>query len=182
MLTLTAAWCQAVEDSEGRVPAGGRMRAIGAQWDGNGRRVASPASRVLGPGRICGTMLSVMRADRFWEKLDDLVAACDLVIDRPRGTLHPRYGFAYPLDYGYLAGTRTGDGEGIDVWAGSLPEKTVTGLVCTVDAGKGDAEVKLLLGCTPQERYEALAAHNRGAQAGILVERPELVVPGDPNT
>jgi inorganic pyrophosphatase len=121
----------------------------------------------------CGTMHVVMENSTFWQELDRLVAGCDLVIDRPRGTPHPRYpALIYPLDYGYLDGTRSGDGDGIDVWIGSLPERRVTAVVCTVDVDKRDAEIKILLGCTPQEVQQVLAAHNSGAQAGLLVERP----------
>jgi len=114
-----------------------------------------------------------MQDDHFWAKLDELVAACTLRIDRPRGSPHPRYpDWVYPLDYGYLEGTRSADGGGIDVWVGSLAEKTVTALVCTVDMVKRDSEVKILLGCTPQEAQEILDFHNDGLQVGILVERP----------
>jgi inorganic pyrophosphatase len=113
-----------------------------------------------------------MSDDDFWCKLDQLVAACQLKIDRPKGSTHPRYpAFIYPLDYGYLAGTRSGDGDGIDVWLGSLPERTVTGVICSVEVEQRDAEVKILLGCTPQEAREILKTHNVGAQAAILVER-----------
>ncbi len=113
-----------------------------------------------------------MHESSFWRKLDELVATCALVIDRPRGLSHPRYRFAYPLDYGYLEGTRSADGDGIDVWLGSLPDRTVTGVICTVDLSKRDAELKILLGCTLEEAKAILAIHNTGAQAGILVERP----------
>lgn len=35
----------------------------------------------------------------FWASLDALVRRCPLVIDRPRGSAHPRYpDFIYPLD------------------------------------------------------------------------------------
>ena len=109
----------------------------------------------------------------FWHGLDLLVASCRLKIDRPKGTSHPRFSaFLYPLDYGYLESTRTGDGEGIDVWVGTLPEKRVTGIVCTVDVEQRDAEIKILLGCTPREATEILQSHNAGTQSAILVERP----------
>lgn len=109
----------------------------------------------------------------FWQALDTLVATSQLVLDRPRGTAHPRYPeFRYPYDYGYLAETRSGDGDGIDVWIGSLPERTITGLVYTVDLLKRDAEMKLLLGCT-QEESEAIAAlHVHGDQSAMLIRRP----------
>ncbi len=113
-----------------------------------------------------------MQDDEFWRKLDNLVAACPLKIDRPQGSAHPRYhAVIYPFDYGYLEGTRSGDGDGVDVWVGSLPEGRVTGVVCTVDAKKRDVEVKILLGCTPEETREIVRFHNAGTQAALWVAK-----------
>lgn len=109
----------------------------------------------------------------FWQQLDLLVSTSTLIIDRPRGSPHPRYpSWRYPLDYGYLRGTRSPDGDGIDVWIGSLAGARVTGIIVTVDLDKRDGEFKLLLGCTTGDARTALDAHNRGLQAGILVTRP----------
>ncbi len=109
----------------------------------------------------------------FWEALEGLVAANGMVIDRAAHTAHPRFtDKIYPLDYGYIPGTSSGDGEGIDAWRGSLPEPTLAAIVCTVDQVKRDTEIKLLLGCTPQECAQVLAFHNDGFQSAILVERP----------
>src|SRR5579872_4585496 len=109
----------------------------------------------------------------FWQALDTLVASSKLVLDRPRGTAHPRYPeFRYPYDYGYLAETRSGDGHGIDVWIGSLPERTITGVIYTVDLHKRDAEMKLLLGCMQEEAEAIVALHARGDQSAMLVRRP----------
>jgi inorganic pyrophosphatase len=95
-------------------------------------------------------------ASDFWEYLDRLVADTRLVIDRPRGSHHPRYpSIVYPVDYGYLEGTTTVDGAGLDVWAGTLPQKNLTALVLTVDLHKRDVEIKLLLGCTGAERRQS---------------------------
>jgi inorganic pyrophosphatase len=120
-----------------------------------------------------------MRVDaHFWHVLEKLAAASTIVIDRPRGSSHPRYaGLIYPLDYGYLEGTRSGDGAGIDVWIGSLPTKRVTGVIISVDAEKRDAEVKVLISCTHVEAEVILAFHNDGEQGAILVEREEEQLP-----
>lgn len=65
---------------------------------------------------------------------------------------HPRHPeMVYPLDYGYLQGTTTGDGSLIDVWLGSRGDTAVMAIACTVDLLKRDAELKLLLGCTEDE-------------------------------
>jgi inorganic pyrophosphatase len=109
----------------------------------------------------------------FWLYLDQLVTTSSLIIDRPQVSAHPHYpDFIYPYDYGYLAGTQAADGGGIDVWQGSLPEKRVTAVICTVDMHKRDTEIKILLGCTPQEAQDILKTHNSGPMAGLLIERP----------
>jgi inorganic pyrophosphatase len=113
-----------------------------------------------------------MKESGFWLKLDTLVSTSEMIVDRPIGSPHPRYAsLSYPLDYGYLRGTRAGDGEGIDVWIGSAPEWGVTGIICTVELERRDAEVKILLGCTPDEARIALSVHNVGSQSAVLLER-----------
>ena len=113
-----------------------------------------------------------MAGSEFWLALDQLVATSNSIVDRPKGSPHPRHpSFRYPMDYGYLQGTRSPDGDGIDAWIGSLTDASVTGIIVTVDLDKRDAEFKLLLGCTAEEAQIALAVHNRGSQAGVLIER-----------
>ena len=89
----------------------------------------------------------------FWEYLQKIVDDSKIVIDRPKGTHHPDYpdAPAYPLDYGYLEGSFSMDGEGIDCFLGSLNNKTVTGILCTVDILKNDSEIKILIGCTNED-------------------------------
>lgn len=114
-----------------------------------------------------------MHSNRFWSSLDTLVEGSRIVIDRPAGTAHPKFPeFAYPYDYGYLDGTTAVDGGAVDVWVGSLGTGHVTGIVCTVDLHKRDAEVKILIACTPDEMQAIEAVHNAKSQSGILIERP----------
>ncbi|HWG85986.1 MAG TPA: inorganic pyrophosphatase [Deinococcales bacterium] len=113
----------------------------------------------------------------YWGALDELVAGSRVIIDRPRGSRHPRYpDFTYPLDYGYLEGTTSGDRQGIDVWVGSRDDRSVTGVVMAVDLEKRDAELKVLLGCTPDEMRLVHSVHQDERCGAILVER----APGDP--
>jgi inorganic pyrophosphatase len=108
----------------------------------------------------------------FWTHLDTLMRSSELVIDRPKGFSHPRISsVVYPLDYGYLQGTSSSDGEGIDVWRGSLPDGRLDAVVCTVDVRKRDAEIKLLLGCTAAEKHTICDFHQSAVTAAILVER-----------
>ena len=37
-------------------------------------------------------------------------------IDRPYGSKHPNHGFIYPLNYGYVPDTISGDGEELDAY------------------------------------------------------------------
>jgi inorganic pyrophosphatase len=110
---------------------------------------------------------------RFWMYADRLVAEGKIVVDRPRGRAHPRYPeVEYPIDYGFLEGTSAIDGGGIDVCRGSLAGMRVTGAILTVDLLKRDSEVKLLVGCTSEEADLALAMHQTGSRAALLVGRP----------
>ena len=91
--------------------------------------------------------------------MEQLLITNSLVIDRPKGSSHPRYpDMVYPLDYGYLENTTSSDGGGIDVWFGSFKTvtdseraKTLTGILCTFDRLKRDAEIKLLIGCNEKD-------------------------------
>ena len=40
----------------------------------------------------------------------------DVIIDRPLGSKHPKYGYVYPVNYGYIPNTKAGDNEEIDVY------------------------------------------------------------------
>ena len=108
----------------------------------------------------------------FWKALDDLVANSEIIIDRPKGTAHPRYpDFIYRVDYGYLKDTSSMDGAGIDVWVGS-GDKRVDGIICTVDLMKKEAEIKILIGCTEEEKAIICETHNETQfMKGIFIRR-----------
>lgn len=108
----------------------------------------------------------------FWEALDELVANSEIVIDRPKGTAHPKYpNFIYRVDYGYLKGTSSMDGAGIDVWVGS-GEKEIDAIMCVVDLKKRDSEIKILVGCTEKEKQIIYQTHNETEyMKGILIRR-----------
>lgn len=40
----------------------------------------------------------------------------DVIVDRPLATKHPKHGFIYMLNYGYIPNTISGDGEEIDAY------------------------------------------------------------------
>ncbi len=108
----------------------------------------------------------------FWSALDKLVADSEIVIDRPRGSAHPKYpDLIYKVDYGYLKNTSSMDGGGIDVWVGTNG-KAVDAIICIVDLLKRDSEIKILIGCTEEEKEIIYDFHNETEyMKGILIRR-----------
>ena len=39
-----------------------------------------------------------------------------VVMDRPLGSKHPKHGFIYPVNFGYIPGTISGDGDELDAY------------------------------------------------------------------
>jgi len=109
----------------------------------------------------------------FWNALDSLVKQSEIVIDRPRGTVHPKYpDFLYEVDYGYLKDTTSMDGGGIDVWKGTDKEQKIDAIMCIVDLTKKDSEIKILIGCTEEEKEKVYRTHNASpTMKGILIRR-----------
>ena len=109
----------------------------------------------------------------FWKAIDTLVSSGKIVIDRPKGSTHPNFpNIKYEVDYGYLENTQSMDGGGIDVWLGSLADKKVNAIICTVDLMKKDSEIKLLIGCTEEETNIVYKFHNNTEfMKGILIFR-----------
>ena len=113
------------------------------------------------------------QAESFWSALDTLIGESSIIIDRPKNTAHPRYpDFVYPVDYGYLENTSSMDGGGIDVWMGSDATQQLDAIVCIVDLKKRDSEIKLLIGCTEQEKELICQTHNQSHyMKGLLIRR-----------
>ena len=118
----------------------------------------------------------------FWQAMSELLATTPVIIDRPKGSAHPRYPeVIYPLDYGYLGNTTAGDGGGIDVWLGSLSTamnknniKTLTGILCTFDRLKRDAEIKLLVACTETDVQTIRVFHQE--MHTLYIPNPMVVI------
>lgn len=68
----------------------------------------------------------------FWKALDRLVEESEIIIDRPKGSRHPKYhNLRYEVDYGYLKGTSSMDGHGIDLWRGTKENPMLDAIICT---------------------------------------------------
>ena len=111
--------------------------------------------------------------ESFWKTIDTLVSSGNIIIDRPKGSFHPRFpSIKYEVNYGYIENTSSMDGGGIDVWLGSLVDKQVNAIICAVDLMKRDSEIKLLIGCTDEEINTVYKFHNDSEfMKGILIRR-----------
>lgn len=116
--------------------------------------------------------MSVNNID-FWIALDKLVENSEIVIDRPKGSSHPRFSqIIYKVDYGYLKNTSSMDGSGIDVWVGTMKDKKINAIICIVDLIKKDSEIKILIECTEEEQEVIYRFHNESEfMKGILIKR-----------
>ena len=118
-------------------------------------------------------MPPIIETNRFWQYIAQLLQEHEVVIDRPKGSPHPRYpDLIYPLDYGYLAGTSSMDQGGIDVWRGSASGMKIMGIFCTVDLLKADSEIKIVLNCSDEEITAIHKKHNEFSMAGLWIPNP----------
>jgi len=107
----------------------------------------------------------------FWNFLQKLFESSRLVVDRPKGSTHPRFpGKVYPVDCGYLEGTTSQDKGGVDIWIGSQGSKRVTGILCTVDLLKKDTELKILYECSDDEIASIDEFINDGQMRAVYVK------------
>jgi inorganic pyrophosphatase len=70
-----------------------------------------------------------------------------ITIDRPLGSKHPKWGFEYPVNYGYVPDTKSGDGEELDAYVlgAAEPIKEFTGRCIAVIHRLNDDDDKLVL-------------------------------------
>ena len=71
-------------------------------------------------------------------------------IDRPMGSKHPKYGFIYPVNYGYVPGVMGGDGEELDAYLLGVfePVKEYEGRIIAIIHRYDDNEEKLVIAPT----------------------------------
>lgn len=71
----------------------------------------------------------------------------EVVIDRPLGSKHPTHEMKYPINYGYIKGTVSGDGKEIDVYVIDELEaiKYYSGQVVGIVHREDDVEDKLIV-------------------------------------
>lgn len=71
----------------------------------------------------------------------------EVKIDRPMGSKHPKHGFIYPVNYGYIPNTISGDGEELDCYVLGIfePLETFKGKCIAVIHRINDNDDKLIV-------------------------------------
>lgn len=79
--------------------------------------------------------------------IDYLGKEVTVKIDRPMGSKHPEHDFIYPINYGYIEGTKAGDGEEIDAYVLGVfePINSFRGKVISIIKRNDDVEDKLVV-------------------------------------
>lgn len=75
-----------------------------------------------------------------------------VIIDRPFGSKHPKYGFIYPVNYGYVPNTISGDGEELDCYVLGIyePVNEFVGKCIAIIHRTNDNDDKLII--VPEDR------------------------------
>lgn len=85
--------------------------------------------------------------------LDFLNKTVTIKIDRPMGSKHPKHGFIYPLNYGYVPNTISGDREELDCYVLGVfePLETFTGKCIAIIHRTNDNDDKLIIAPSDRE-------------------------------
>ena len=79
--------------------------------------------------------------------IDFLNKVINVKIDRPMGSKHPKHGFIYPVNYGYVPNTISDDGEELDCYVLGIyePLETFTGKCIAIIHRTNDNDDKLIV-------------------------------------
>ena len=79
--------------------------------------------------------------------LEYLGKIVNVKMDRKLGSIHPKHGFVYPVNYGYIPGTVSGDGEEFDAYVlgEHMPLDEFTGRVIAIIHRTNDDDDKLVV-------------------------------------
>lgn len=78
---------------------------------------------------------------------DYLGQKVNVIIDRPLRSKHPKHGFVYEVNYGYLPNTKSSDGEELDAYVLGVdkPIDKITGICIAVIHRTNDNDDKLVV-------------------------------------
>lgn len=125
------------------------------------------------PATYSPAFLELFARSLHWEAWEQLIRQNGWTIDRPYRSRHPLFPeVIYPIDYGYINGTRSSDGEPVDLFVGH-GHRGLVGAILTIDRRRGKREVKFLYNCTAEEVYlvNGFINFDRRLLEGFLVLR-----------
>jgi inorganic pyrophosphatase len=71
----------------------------------------------------------------------------EVVMDRPLGTKHPKYGFVYEANYGFVEGVKAPDGEDLDAYYLGVnePKERAVGMCVAIAHRRDNDDDKLVV-------------------------------------
>lgn len=71
----------------------------------------------------------------------------EVTIDRPLGSRHPKHGFVYEVNYGFIEGVKASDGEDLDAYYLGIgePIQWAKGMCIAIAHRKNDDDDKLIV-------------------------------------
>ena len=109
----------------------------------------------------------------FWNYLTLLFNKSKIVIDSKKGQFNEYLNIICPVDFGYLKNDWDEDDQ-IDIFIGSKSDKAaVESIICTVNFKKKFSDIKILYGCTTEEKNNifSLLSEKEGV---LLVDNPKF--------
>jgi inorganic pyrophosphatase len=98
-----------------------------------------------------------------------------VIFDRPLGTKHPKHGFVYEVNYGYIPDVKAPDGEDLDAYylGVSTPLKEAYGICTAIIHRENDDDDKLVVvpegvELTDEEISKAVAFQEQWFKSGIV--------------
>lgn len=94
------------------------------------------------------------KTNQFTSATNFLGKLVTVIVDRPLGSKHPKFGWEYPLNYGYVENTLSPDGEELDAYVIGIntPIETFTGFCVAIIHRTNDDDDKLVV--VPENQKE----------------------------
>jgi len=109
------------------------------------------------------------------QNIDYIGKTVKVVMDRPLGSKHPKHGFVYEVNYGYVPNTISGDGEELDAYVlgVDIPLTKFEGEVIAIIHRLNDDDDKLIVvpkgqKYTDEQIYELVNFQEQWFQSIIL--------------
>ncbi len=122
-------------------------------------------------------MDKLLNNGQFWQKIDSLLLSLEYQKVVDKNSAHPNYtSLVYPLEYGFLSDINEKNKKVCGVFKGSLNTMNCDCLIVCCDLLLTELDVKLLVGCSEEEKKSCLSFLNGITfQKTILVQRSDDV-------